>query len=385
MQPRGYAGEARISAACYNFRKSKTVQMIIYVSFYSLMGFLFLMSSNTSGRQKKFFAWVLFLLIFLFAGIRGLTGSDTPAYLHFFQLASSFEGVIELLQFIEPAFVLVNVLIRGIFEDNYYFLLLYSALQTGLLYLIYIKIKNKIFILIYILIFYLNFHFNTIRAGTAALLLLYYLVEERRHLKFGAALLAPGFHVSILVFYPFFLYRFSIKQTLALMLSAAICFFFFRDYVGIFLDKGIGYADYLADFSSGPSLLSLMVIVYILFSMYFLRDNGRLYLMSGSLVITMYVISWFFPVGQRLIFMSQLFYFYFLLLGMNEKFLQQIKFIFLWPLVALMFLLNLLNIVNETEILEKRVNAGDLNSFVLESTYVPYKLYWQDQMAQSIN
>lgn len=359
--------------------------MIVYLVFYTLITILFLLHGNKNGVIKNGISFSIFTLVSLFSGLRGTTGLDTPQYLAYYQMASNFESATPLFLNLEPLFVISNLIIRFFFDSNFFFIFIYSLLQSFLLFLIFRKIKNKIFILIYILIFYLNFHFNTIRAGTAILFFLYFLVEDKKYLKFIAAIAAPCFHISILIFYPFYVLILAgtrIRITFALILI--VIFYAFNENILNFLDKGGNYADYLQGYKFGISIAPILIAIYILLSILCIKNKTSELKSSAFILLTAYVFYFIYPAAYRFIIMAQVIYLYFLFQNLSTNNFQTKKFIVLWPFVGYLFLANLISIYNESSTLSAKINFTEIEFNSLNSTYIPYKLYWHDENAQHL-
>jgi len=201
--------------------------MLTYSLFYLLITVTFLFHRKVVPSQRKILLALFFLALILFAGLRGSVGADTPAYARFFQLAADADGARLLLLQVEPAFVALLYFLRQLSESSLFFIFSYSLIQSFLIWRIYSKIEKKLFILIYVLLFYVQFHFNTLRAGTATLLLLYSLVEDRRSLKYLAVILAPGFHASILIFYPLFVFKPNLKSFAIAAIAILLSYLFY--------------------------------------------------------------------------------------------------------------------------------------------------------------
>ena len=358
--------------------------MIAYLIFYLFVSVVFFKTTTTFGTEKKIGIAIFFTAIFLFSGIRGSVGSDTPNYVLLFQNLTDSEYAKSQLTKIEPLFVIWAYLLRKVTDSNFLFILSYSGMQAGLLYFIFKKIENKYFVLIYIYIFYLNFHFNILRAGMAGLLFTYFLVERNKTMKTIAALAAPGFHVSILFFYPFFVFKYTLKNIFFYAIITLFLFFIAREYIEFFLDKGLDYKNYLTDYKLGIPKISIIISLYILFSLIIMRKSNAAYKISAALLILMYALEYLYPATYRLLTFSQMIYLYFLVDNLNKNFLQKKKFYVLWPLLAIYFYTHINGIINESNLLTIRINSGELTFDTLESTYIPYRIYFNDLKIQNI-
>lgn len=352
--------------------------MLIYSLFYLLITVTFLFHRKVVPSQRKILLALFFLALILFAGLRGSVGSDTPGYAQHFQLAADADGARLLLLQVEPAFVSLLYFLRQLSESSLFFIFSYSLIQSFIIWRIYSRIEKKLFILIYVLLFYVQFHFNTLRAGTATLLLLYSLVEDRRSLKYLAIILAPGFHASILIFYPFFVFKPNFKNFAIAAIAILLSYLFLSDLIIQFYEKGAGYSDYGKYLQKGYSTLSIIFTPYILLSILLIKNASLQFKLSGVALILSYLLGNIFPIAYRLIIISQVFYFYFMLESLNNNLFEKVKLFVFWPFFSILFALNLLGIMNEGKNLEFRVNSGELPIRVFNSTTIPYKLYWND-------
>ncbi|MCW5656403.1 MAG: EpsG family protein [Burkholderiaceae bacterium] len=107
-----------------------------------------------------------------FCALRGYVGTDTYSYHLMFQSGADLDWG-DLLQSVEPAFAFLLRLTGHLTESSFVFIFLISLIQ-GILLLRLAQTSRRPaeFLLVYLAIFYLNFHFNILRAGTAVLLLL---------------------------------------------------------------------------------------------------------------------------------------------------------------------------------------------------------------------
>lgn len=351
--------------------------MLIYSIFYALIIALFIIIINSNRKTSHFTSFIIFFILLLFAGLRGFTGSDTISYVKAFQLARTINSEFIFYQF-EPFFSILLIVIGKIFSSGFYFILIFSLIQTYILYIVYKGIKNKIFLLVYVLLFFLNFHFNTIRAGLAALLILLLLVTDNIKLKVILAIVAPGIHSSILFFYPFFIFKYKksyYKIYLAFSLIATTLIYLNSNYLKIYFDKIDLYDFYLVSGQSFVSNVTIMQIFYLLASIFIMKNTSFKFKLSGGLIIIFFALSQRYPIIYRMIILSQLFYFYFMLERLNESLFTRVKLIFLWPHVFLIFTLNFTALSNETNNLNNRT---DVHPDAFDSTYIPYKFYWND-------
>jgi len=145
-----------------------------------------------------------------------------------------------------------------------------------------------------------------------------------------------------------------------------------------FYEKGVGYSDYLKYLQKGYSISSIIFTPYILLSIFLIKNASLQFKLSGVALIVSYLLGNIFPIAYRLIIISQVFYFYFMLTSLNNNLFEKVKLFVFWPFFSILFALNILGLMNERKNLEFRVNYGELPITVFDSTTIPYKLYWND-------
>lgn len=354
--------------------------MLTYLSFYCCITLAALFFNSGSALVKKACIAFTFSILLLFSGLRGRVGSDTPQYIGYFQLSDSRAGAEFLLSILEPLFVALLVGLRYISDSNLFFIFVCSGLQSLLLLYIYKKSKNKNFIFVYALIFYLNFHFNTLRAGFATLFFLAALAADRKTYRYLFLLAAPGFHFSILVFYPLIFFSGKALRVIPIIIVVLSVIIFFIGFSGFAFDKLYSYDGYLVESGRASILFALANGVFYLVSAYFVRGISQYSFRSAIFLAICYGALMFFPIFYRFIILGHVIYFYGLLEGGGKlNFQNKSSWLFL-PLFVLLFLQGAYGVYNESEALERRSRAGEDVVQALESTYIPYKFYWDDAL-----
>ena len=128
-----------------------------------------------AGRheQQNQVAYFCVFIITVFAAVRGYVGTDTYSY-HMIFVDNSTETIIDIAKIIEPFFAILIKSTALITDNSFVFIALIAIIQGFILVKLVNTSKNPIdFLVIYIAVFYLNFHFNILRAGTAILLLVW--------------------------------------------------------------------------------------------------------------------------------------------------------------------------------------------------------------------
>jgi len=354
--------------------------MLIYSCFYLLVSGLILLATRTSQVQAKFLTTAVFLILILFAGLRGLVGADTLSYLMFYDQFKDPDVAASYLTKMEPIFVLLIAAHGYLVDSKFLYILMMSFLQTWILYLVFKKSSKKYhFLLFYVLLFYLNFHFNVTRAAIAAMLFLLALTSDSTKVKLLAAILAPGFHVSVLFFYPLLFTHLNLKHFLLLgFLSIAGLILALHNF-SYFAMKYNAYQDYLTGYSPGVSIYNVIIFVSVLLSIIFLRKTSFLYFTSSLLLLFSLCIAELFPIGYRLLSIGLLIYLFFLLEELSRG-NYRLYYSFFWIPVALTFGSSFYSVLQETTRLEERIEMGigDGLDASLKSTYIPYQLYWMD-------
>ena len=352
--------------------------MFLYFSFFSLI--FGLCTVGFYARQKKLISLIIIFLLFLFSAVRGEVGLDTQSYLEHYDKLESSDYVFHYMSQIEPGFALYSIAHKYLFDNSFSYLAIYSFFQCYLLWLLVRRLDGKStfwFLISYVAIFYINNHFNVLRVGSALLIFMLALTGKTPKEKISLALLAPLFHVSVLFFYPLFflkLTRASIFGTVVFLLSLAGLLYLKFDF---FEYKFEAYSDYGSFDDSGFSKARLLLILG-LFSSCFItaRQSRYLFFATVYLAFSIFVAHWM-PVLYRLINMSLLIYFYFLVREFQTYGYQLRKTLF-WLIFGWYFFMTWSSIYYQTEELEKRIQAGEIKlERALCFTYVPYKFFWE--------
>lgn len=354
--------------------------MLIYSCFYFFVSCLIFFAAKTSPVQAKFLTITVFLILILFAGLRGLVGSDTLSYLMFYDQFQDPEIAASYVTKMEPVFVLLVALHGYLVESKFLYILTVSLLQAWILYLVFNQSSRKYyFLLFYVLLFYLNFHFNVTRAAIAAMLFLLALTTESRKVKFLMAVLAPGFHVSVLFFYPLLFAHLNLKRFLVLVFSSVVGLLLVLQDFSYFVMKYNAYQDYLVGYSPGVSVYNVIIFINVVVSIIFLRKVSFLYLAVSFFLLISLCIAEIFPIGYRLLSIGLLLYLFFLLEELSRG-SYRLYYAFFWIPVALTFGSSFYSVLQETTRLEERIEmgVGDGLNASLKSTYIPYQFYWAD-------
>jgi EpsG family len=143
-------------------------------------------------------------LLAAFAAFRGYVGTDTYAYHEMFQYFRQ-DGLLEIAGSLEPVFAVIIKTTSYVSTSSFVFVGAVAIVQSVVLYMIVTRHSRPLLFLgIYAATFYINFQFNILRAGLAALLLvlaLGYLLSGSRPKFFGSGLLSVFSHYSSMLFF----------------------------------------------------------------------------------------------------------------------------------------------------------------------------------------
>lgn len=246
--------------------------MTPYVSFFSVSFALLVL--GLSSQKQGLRAVIVLLIVILsvsFSGFRGLVGTDTAAYHTIFnEFDLRYADVGDWTRF-EPLFMAFLGGVKLTTNDPFLFTLALSVLQGVLLFLIVRDRRGAlIFIFAYLCFFYLRNHFNTLRSGVAALLLvLAYQRLEDDKTNWWILLCACLFHFGSLLVAPFLVRAENFRRALAIM---AVGFVGFSALAFDYVEKKLTY--YFVDsafYSSGSVsfgagfVLTTLIIFYVHF------------------------------------------------------------------------------------------------------------------------
>lgn len=353
--------------------------MLFYISFFIIFFVLLCLSEKVKRDQSKFIVFILFCFLIMLAGARGMVGSDTPNYLRSYWAIS--ESPIFTVKYgtVEPIFYGLTVFHAKVFASSWGYLLFLSALQGFILLSIYLRMgRGRIFFFIcYFLIFYLNFHFNTLRVGFAALLVLCALQCQDKKFSLLFFFSALGFHLTAAIAFPLVMIKFGKRAVAHSLIFLVLLFCFLYFYSDNIYGKILVYSDYLSENSSGVSTISVVNSFIVVFSFVIFKKLSAGYLVSGIILVFCLIMYNFYPIFYRLIFLSNLFYVFYLASEVGLRKSRSLIRIFSGLVLVVHGFLSVHGIYMEKEKLLKRASSGDLVAQrALESTYIPYQFYW---------
>lgn len=353
--------------------------MIPYLSFYAIIATLLLCARHAGKYKAKYILFVIFAVLVLFAGLRGIVGSDTQSYIRVYNELADTDGIMTALYTMEPGFIALLAFHKAVFNSESLYILMMSAFQAFLLYTVAkTSSKKYIFLLCYVLLFYLNFHFNITRSAIATMLFLYGLTGRSIAFRRFALILAPFFHMTILPFYLLFFTQLKLKQILTTLAVILLLIAINFSTISAFSEKYVQYATFGDWTTSDVTLLSVVLSMTAMTSIFYFKHTSYNFRWMTSFLILSYVLTYFYPIVFRYTITASIFYYYYLIEELTGK-KQLASLLFLWAPILLSFYFTLTAINNETINLIKMINSGNPVNSALDSTYIPYKFMWNDQ------
>lgn len=362
--------------------------MLVYAAV--LIGCLLLLMAAHLGstHQRKQVTLVCVFALTCFSALRGYVGTDTYAYHSMFSDFSN-ESLSEVLGVVEPIFALLIKTVVLFSDDSYVFVVSMSVIQGFLLARVAATSKNPLdFLAIYVTIFYLNFHFNIVRAGMAMLLLILAMrvpKEEGDQTKFYAfGVAAVMAHYSAVIgFVPLLLLRQRATNAKMLFFALIILIFgtvyYFATADESLLGKYLAYADILAPDVTTSVSLSFFLGVPLYLMLYISAVNKRnsvgLTLLFTVWLVARWLTSVFTLFGRVEIIINAL-----LLFSLIELVLvgwrQRLRKIAVAGLTVMWLVGSLLGLQEESSIMD---GLGVSDGLYLMSPYIPYKFIWDDK------
>lgn len=326
----------------------------------------------------------LILVLTTFAGLRGYVGTDTGAYHTMFERYAT-EDTLEVLGLVEPVFALLIKTVSLASSSGFAFIVAIAIVQAALLLaIIYRHPSPALFMAVYTSAFFLNFHFNILRASVAALLLLLaidYLRASQTARFFLAGVLSVLSHFSSVLF---FLPLTAVRRNLigGVLLFAVISA---ATLAAVFLmvsdSKLLQYLTYLAvidsgeDVQFGAGLFALFALYVVVYLCTVSRLNFKL--LSALLLawIVVRLLSTKFLFVDRIEVTLHLILLY-LMIGTAPQ--ARLKVARTTAIVALVAL-NLYGTLNGLEGSDRDSADGfDADQSRYRSTYLPYRFIWDE-------
>ena len=208
-----------------------------------------------STTQRKQITLLCVFGLTCFAALRGYVGTDTYAYHSMFADFGN-ENLGDIVGIVEPLFALLMKAVALVSDDSFVFVASIAVIQGLLLARVAATSRHPLdFLSIYVTIFFLNFHLNIVRAGTAILLLILAMrvpkedKDQRWFYAFGiAAVLAH--YSAIIGFLPLLVVRQTTASVRSLTIALAGFFLALAYYAAtaneLLFGKYLAYFDILA-------------------------------------------------------------------------------------------------------------------------------------------
>lgn len=362
--------------------------MVVYAGVLIACLLLLSVAQLGSTRRRRQVTLLCVLGLTSFAALRGHVGTDTYAYHSMFSDFGN-ESWADVLGVVEPVFALLMKAVALFSDDSFAFVVSIAIIQGLLLARVATTSKNPLdFLAIYVTVFYLNFHFNIVRAGTAILLLILAMrvpKADDNQVKFYAyGVAAVLTHYSAIIgFLPLVLLR--QRASNAKMLAAGLlvllmgAIYYFVTAEEFLLAKYVTYAEILVPDVSNPVSLSFILAIPLYLLLYISAVSKRnrigLTLLFGVWFFTRWLTSIFTLFGRVEIIINAV-----LLFSMIELTLigwrQKSRRIAVTGLTVMWLFGSLLSLQEEDAILAR---IGGLESLYVMSPFIPYKFIWDDK------
>lgn len=346
-----------------------------------LMG---LAASLLAVDSQRIVARVLVLMLTCFAALRGYVGTDTGAYhTMFFDFGSL--DLTDLANQIEPVFAALLHLTAQVSDSSFLFVGSIAVLQGVLLVLVVGRHEQPaLFVAVYASTFFVNFHFNILRAGVAALFLVLALASLRssqraRFQGFGFLSILSHYS-SVLFFLPMNLvgrrwYIAVLSFVLASLAAIGLMMHFVNE------ARYFQYLTYVAlletsdSVSYGFGLLALFALYVGVFVLTVSRSNYHLLLPLMCLWIALRLASNHMLFVSRIEVVVNLFLLY-ILLGESPPAQRRAARLLV---CALLVSLNLYGTIGGLKAADQSMREGfAADPSRRNSTYLPYRFAWEE-------
>lgn len=274
--------------------------------------------------HQRAIAFPLILLLAMFAALRGYVGTDTYAYHEMFDTLRH-EDLRAASGIVEPIFALMAKAVSQVSASAFVFVGAIAIVQGIVLYLIVARHSQPlVFLGLYVATFYVNFHFNILRGGLAALLLVlsatYLLDGSRTRFLITGLLSVLSHYSSVLFFVPMSFVGQRIWSRLVWLITSLILgglvvwifigedrWFQYLSYLLIYdvddsVQYGIGlvvlFALYAAMFAIQASQDKIYLLTFLLLSWYVARLASNHFLFVDRIEILINIIL-LFLISQR--------------------------------------------------------------------------------------
>lgn len=320
-----------------------------------------------------------------FAALRGYVGTDTFAYHQIFRQGAT-EDFTLVLRTIEPVFAIFIKFIAAFSDSGFAFVSFVAVVQGALLTRLAMTSRSPAqFLMLYLALFYLNLHFNIIRAGIAVLFLIAAIRVSpggsQRNLYAYAMGALLSHYSAIIVAFPLLVLRQPgpVRKAIATILIILGCAFayVFGEFDEV-VARYLAYSDILAADAANSISLSFLLGIPLYMLMYVSAVNRSNALGLTALFCVWLAVRWltsiYSLVGRVEIVINCVLVFSILemsLIGWRSR----LRAVAVCALAAMWMVGSLLGLSREDDILS---NLGVESALYLNSPFVPYRFFWEE-------
>lgn len=362
--------------------------MLVYAAILMTCLGLLTVAHTGSKHQQKVICLICIASLTCFSALRGYVGTDTYAY-HLMFIESRGEEFLDSLRTIEPLFALLMKSFALFSDNSFGFVASISILQGLLVARLASTSRNPLdFLMVYTALFYLSFHFNIIRAGTAILILISanrVIRGDKEQGKFYLlGIAAILMHYSTIVgFLPMLIarQRSTTQRFLTIALVTISLAFAYRLIVAdeMIVGKYFVYFELLTpDVSNSASMtfifgLPLYLMLYI--SVVSRKNRIGLTLFFMVWLFARWLTSIFTLAGRIELIVNSILLFTIIEISLNG-WRHQIRKISLTGLTVMWLFASLSGLANEDAI---RDQMGVTGEAYLNSSFTPYRFFWDEK------
>lgn len=215
------------------------IYSVPYLLYYSFLLYLYYLQQKKKNFQRqvsapKNYEALALISYILFFGLRGYVFTDCFQYHEFYEKVGSFSSVMEAseLSLYEPGYVLANFFLYYICDEPFFFQFIWTFIDVILLYVILKRETGKYFLLAFAFLipFFEGVQMNLFRNIKAILIFFWAIkyIREKQMIKYLLAiLLAMTFHLTAVLYIPFYFFvNKHIPKTMLVISCVAVAFYF---------------------------------------------------------------------------------------------------------------------------------------------------------------
>lgn len=215
------------------------IYSVPYLLYYSFLLYLYYLQQKKKNFQRqvsapKNYEALALISYILFFGLRGYVFTDCFQYHEFYEKVGSFSSVMEAseLSLYEPGYVLANIFLYYICDEPFFFQFIWTFIDVILLYVILKRETGKYFLLAFAFLipFFEGVQMNLFRNIKAILIFFWAIkyIREKQMIKYLLAiLLAMTFHLTAVLYIPFYFFvNKHIPKTMLVISCVAVAFYF---------------------------------------------------------------------------------------------------------------------------------------------------------------